>query len=264
MSSCKLTPTPMVSQRVLLPSYDPFFPNPRLYRSILGALQYITITRPDLAYAVNWACQFMHEPRESHYKAVKRILWYLKGTTHFSLNYSLEPLILHAYSDADWAEDQLDMKSTTGYCVFLGLNPILWSAKKQGTVFRTSTELDYHALASTATEICWLSMLLAELKILNTLLPIIWCDNKSAITLSANSVFHACTKHIELDYHFVGEKVLQKLLKVQYIPTEHQHANVLTKPLLYTKFHYFRTKLRVCLSLNLRGDVKEPRVITLD
>lgn len=134
MLTCKPALTPISVQKNLSDSEDPLFPNPRLYWSITGALQYITITRLDLAYAVNWVCQFIHKPRESHFIVVKRILRYLRGKVHFGLNYTSGPLIIHAYSDSDWAGDHLGRRSTSGYCFYMGPNPILWSAKKQTSV----------------------------------------------------------------------------------------------------------------------------------
>lgn len=210
-----------------------------------------------MAYVVNWVFWFMHESQESHYKEIKRILRYLRGTVHFSMKYAPGPLLWHAYSDANWAVDQIDRKSTSGYCLFLGPNPIVWSLKKKATISRSSTESEYRALVSTTAEICWVKMLLAKLKILIPILPIIWCDSKSAISLSSNSVFHCRTKHIELDCHFVWGKVLQNFLKVQYIPSEDKQADVFTKPLLVHKFQFFCSKLKVYPILSLRGDVKQ-------
>ncbi|XP_028091418.1 uncharacterized protein LOC114291752 [Camellia sinensis] len=100
------------------------FSNPTLYRSIVDALQYLTITHHDLSFAVNYACQFMHLPLVSHFAHVKRLLRYLKGTLKLGLHFSPGPLILQAYSDSDWAGNYYDQRSTTGYCVFLGSNLI--------------------------------------------------------------------------------------------------------------------------------------------
>ncbi|XP_028117849.1 uncharacterized protein LOC114315431 [Camellia sinensis] len=129
------------------------FHNPSFYRSIVGALQYLTITRLDLSYVVNQLCQHMHNPTLGHFAGVKRLLRYLKGTLSQSLTYTPNSFALQAYSNSNWAGDSIDRKSTSGYCVFLGSNLISWLAKKQATVSRFSIEAKYQSLAHTATEL---------------------------------------------------------------------------------------------------------------
>ncbi|CAN6568409.1 unnamed protein product [Malus baccata var. baccata] len=138
--------------RLLLDDGKPFN-NPALYRSIVGALQYLKFTRSDIVSVVHQVCQFMHKPMESHYVAVKRILRYLKGTVKFGINYVTGSMDLHAFSYADWAGDPNNRRSTTGFVVFLGHNPISWSSKKQQTVSRSSTEAEYRALSTTTAEL---------------------------------------------------------------------------------------------------------------
>lgn len=116
--------------------------NPDLYRSLVGSLQYLTLTRPEISFAVNTVCQHMHLPLEQHFTAVKRILRYIKGSLHQGLLFSKGSLTFSAFSDADWAGDALDRRSTGGYCVFLGPNLVSWSTKKQATVARSSTEAE--------------------------------------------------------------------------------------------------------------------------
>ncbi|CAL2228237.1 unnamed protein product [Prunus armeniaca] len=122
--------------------------NPSLYRSIVGALQYLTFSRPDIAYAINYACQFLQQPTTTHLIVVKRILRYIQGTLDYGIQFTSGFLELQAYTDADWAGDPNDRKSTSGYVVFLGRNPISWGAKKQTTVSRSSTEAEYRSLAN--------------------------------------------------------------------------------------------------------------------
>lgn len=105
----------------------------------------------------------MHNPKQSHFAAVKRILRYIKGSLHNGLQFILGPLTLSAYSDADWARDHLNRRSTTGYCVYLGPNLVSWSAKKQHTVARSSTEAEYQALANTAGDASWIQQLLLDM-----------------------------------------------------------------------------------------------------
>ncbi|XP_028075976.1 uncharacterized protein LOC114278168 [Camellia sinensis] len=208
-----------------------------LYRSLVSALQYFTITRPDLAFVVNHACQFLQTPLTSHFALVKSLLRYFKGTLYLGLQFSLGPLTLHAFSDSDWAGCSLDRRSTTGYCVFLGPNLISWSAKKQPTVSRSSTKAEYRALTQTAIELSWLGMLLSNLSIFVSA-PTFWCENMYVISLSTNLVFHARSKHIEVDYHYVRETVAGKKLHIHHISSVDQLADLFTKPLSSPRFLY--------------------------
>ncbi|XP_028106196.1 uncharacterized protein LOC114305326 [Camellia sinensis] len=123
MADCKPYSSPMAFKPTSSShNNDLPFSNPSLYRSIVGGLQYLTITRPDLAFAVNFACQYMHQPLVRHFVMVKRLLRYLKGTLGYGLQFSLGPLTLHAFSDSNWAGDSLDKRSTIGFCIFLGPN----------------------------------------------------------------------------------------------------------------------------------------------
>lgn len=162
---CKPCSSPSVVKPVSMPSSFAHFAYPALFRRIVGALQYLTITRPDLAFAVNQACQHMHSPTVGDFASVKRLLRYLKGTIDHGLVFQPSSFILQAFSDSDWAGDCHDRKSSSGFCVFLGDNLISWSAKKQSTVSRSSTEAEYRSLAQTAAELSWLTMLLHDLYI---------------------------------------------------------------------------------------------------
>ena len=183
--------------------------DPTEYRHIVGALQYCTITWPDICFATNKVCQFMHSPTSTHWNAIKRILRYLKGTISHGLTFQgSSDFSLLCYIDSDWASYPDNRKSTSGYCSFLGPNLISWSSSKQRVVSRSSAELEYCGLANAATEICWLEALLTELHIPGATCPLILCDNISATYLAANLVMHARTKHIEIDYHFFRDHVV--------------------------------------------------------
>jgi hypothetical protein len=153
--------------------------------------------------------QFMTAPRPVHYVDVLRILRYVKGTLfhglHFSSHSSLD---LRVYSNADWAGDPIDRRSTTGYCFLLGDSLISWSSKKQSVVARSSIEAEYRALADTTSELLWLHWLLDDMSVSQTSGSPIFCDNRSAIQIVHNDVFHERTKHIEIDYHFVRHHLL--------------------------------------------------------
>ena len=216
------------------------------YRSIVGGLQYLTITRPDISYAVNRVCQFLHAPRTSHWSAVKRILRYVSSTAAYGLHLQPAPSYeLSAFSDADWAGCPDDRRSTGGYAVFLGPNLIAWNARKQATVSRSSTEAEYKAVADATAEIIWVQSLLRELRVPQARPPVLWCDNIGAIYLSSNPVFHARTKHIEVDYHFVRERVAQKLLCIKFISSKDQLADIFTKPLPQPQFVGCRRNLNL-------------------
>ncbi|RVW17653.1 Retrovirus-related Pol polyprotein from transposon RE1 [Vitis vinifera] len=165
----------VVSQH--LSADGPLFSDPTLYRSLVGTLQYMTITRPDISHVVNSVSQFLHSPTEDHFLDVKHIFRYVKGMLHFGLTFHPSTALgaLVAYSD---------------------------SAKKQPTVSHSSCESEYCALALTAAELLWLMHLLDDLKVSIPQRPLLLCDNKSAIFLSSNSVSHERAKHVELDYHF--------------------------------------------------------------
>jgi hypothetical protein len=118
---------------------DTLLPDPTEYKRVVGALQYCTISRPDISYAVNQLCQFMHNPRDTHWMAVKRVLRYLKGTVDYDLYYAPFIVDIHVFCDSDWAGNPDDRRSTSGFSIFLGNNLISWCAKKQGVVSRSST-----------------------------------------------------------------------------------------------------------------------------
>lgn len=257
LSHAKPVPSPCTTSANLSLGDSAPFDDPVKYRQMVGALQYVTLSRPDITFAVNKVCQFMHSPTTNHWSAVKRILRYLQGTTSHGLLISRSSSsVLHAYtdaafntlsafSDADWAGCPDDRRSTGGYAIYLGSNLVSWSARKQKTVSRSSTESEYKALADTVAELTWLETLLRELRVPMKSAPTLWCDNLGATYLSANPVFHARTKHVEVDFHFVREKVAQKRLSVQFISTHDQIADVFTKPLPSDRFLFLKSKLRV-------------------
>ncbi|XP_019192715.1 PREDICTED: uncharacterized protein LOC109187009 [Ipomoea nil] len=231
MMDCKSLTTPAAVSQAVSPSSQPH-ENPTQYRRIVGALQYLTITRPDLSYAVNRLCQFMHSPTDEHWALVKRVLRYVKGTMDYGLRLSpSSSLAIHAFSDSDWTGCPIDKKSTSGYAVFLGNNLVFWLSRKQRTVAHSSTEAEYKALADVSAEVTWVVSLLRELGLHSGQPSTLWCDNLGATYLCANPVFHARTKHVEINYHFVRDKVACGECIVNFVSTKDQLADIFTKPL---------------------------------
>ncbi|PKU64507.1 Retrovirus-related Pol polyprotein from transposon TNT 1-94 [Dendrobium catenatum] len=219
--------------------------DPHTYRRLTGALQYLTITRPDIAYAVNVLSQHMHKPDISHSYLLKRLLRYIKGTASYGLPISKKNLQLRTFSDADWAGDATTRKSTSGFCTFLGDTLVSWTVKKQSTVSRSSTESEYRALAAATADIIWLKRLLADFNIIHSEPVDVYCDNTSAIALANNPVFHARTKHIEIDHYFIRDHIQHNTIRLLPISTVDQLADILTKPLSTSRFKTLRHKLTI-------------------
>ena len=192
---------------------------------------------------------FIHarsHPRDLHLQALRRILRYIQGTKDKGLQLlKNQKLTLTAYSDADWAGCPTTRRSTSGFCVFLGDNFLSSSAKRQPTVSHSSAEAEYKGVANAVAETCWLRNLLLEMHCPLSRATIVYCDNISAVYLSSNPVQHQRTKHIEIDIHFVREKVQMGHVKVFHIPASSQYADIFTKGLPTSLFTSFRSSLGV-------------------
>ncbi|KAM0003587.1 putative RNA-directed DNA polymerase [Helianthus debilis subsp. tardiflorus] len=247
MSSCKPCVTPVDLSCKLSATDGALFHDPTLYRSLAGALQYLTFTRPDISYAVQQVCLFMHEPRDPHFNFMERIIRYLQGTISYGIRIIKSAVnSLVAYSDADWGGCPDSRRSTSGYCVFLGDNPLSWSSKRQPIVSRSSAEAEYRGVANAVAEATWLRNLLLELHVPLQRASVVYCDNVSAVYLSNNPVQHQHTKHVEIDIHFVREKVRVGHIRVLHVPSSSQYTDIFTKGLSRELFQSFRSSLTVC------------------
>nr|GEX15422.1 ribonuclease H-like domain-containing protein [Tanacetum cinerariifolium] len=218
--------------------------DPTLYRSLAGGLQYLTFTRPGLSYAVQQVCLYMHDPREPHFAALKRIVRYIRETIDFGLHvYTSSTTFLVGYMDADWAGFPSTRRSTSGYCVFLGDDLLSWSSKRQHTLSRSSAEAEYRGIANVVAKTAWLCNLLRELHSPLSSAILVYYDNVSAIYMSVNPVQHQRTKHIEIDIHFVCDMVTARQVRVLHVPSRYQHANIFTKELPLALFEEFRSSL---------------------
>lgn len=190
MSNCKSCNTP-IDTGAKLSSDGPAVADATHFDGLAGALQYLTFTRPDISYAVQQICLFMHDPREPHLALVKRVLRYIQGTLDYGLQIHRSPATdLIAYSIADWAGCPDTRRSISGYAVFPGDNLVSWSSKRQAIVSRSSAEAEYRIVANAVAETCWLRQLLAELHYPIHHATLVYCDNISVVYLSSNSLQH--------------------------------------------------------------------------
>ncbi|XP_074377259.1 secreted RxLR effector protein 161-like [Apium graveolens] len=220
------------------------------FKSIVGGLRYLVHTRPDIAYAVGIVSRYTEQPTVLHQAAVKRILHYIKGTTNYGLIYmkGTGNHLLKGYSDSDLAGSTEDMRSTGAMVFYLNDNLITWVSQKQRCVALSSCEAEFMAATAAACQAVWLRNLLIQITGVEHGPVIIYVDNMSAIDLAKNPVFQGRSKHIDIRYHFIRECVERGEIKVKYVITNEQRADVLTKAMETVKFEYMRALLGIqCL-----------------
>ena len=204
------------------------------YRQLVGSLIWLLNTRLDVSFVVGILSSFMQQPRKSHLRLAQRVLRYLRDTPTLGLWYAAggpdSSFTLRGWCDSDWGGNPDSRRLTTGYVFTFGSGAVSWISKKQPTVALSSTEAEYRAACSATTEVIWIQRLLAELGFPQQK-TVLATDNQSCIAIARNPVFHARTKHIEIQYHFVREKVLDGTVELQYCPTASNPADLLTKPL---------------------------------
>jgi hypothetical protein len=213
------------------------------YRSAVGSLLYAAVaTRPDISTAVRDVARFVSCPGEQHWVAVKRIFRYLQGTLETKIRFSggSATTVLSGYSDSDWGSNTDDRRSNTGYVFMMANAAISWQSKAQPTVALSSSEAEYMALCSAAQEAIYLRRLFADLGSPQDDPTMIYQDNQGCIAMAHNPVHHSRTKHIDIKFHFVRERIAAGEIKLEYIPTENQVADILTKGLHGPKFTKFK------------------------
>ncbi|RVX11419.1 Retrovirus-related Pol polyprotein from transposon TNT 1-94 [Vitis vinifera] len=218
MLGCKPIDTPMDSQKKLGIEKESTPVDRGRYQRLVGRLIYLSHTRPDIGFAVS---------------AVRKGLFFRKTENRDT----------EVYSDADWAGNIIDRRSTSGYCSFVWGNLVTWRSKKQSVVARSSAEAEYRALAQGICEGIWIKRVLSELGQTSSSPILMMCDNQAAISIAKNPVHHDRTKHVEIDRHFITEKVTSETVKLNYVPTKHQTADILTKALPRPNFEDLTCKL---------------------
>ena len=250
MEHCNPSLTPLPEGLVLSKNSNTPPVNPTLYRMLVGKLLFLTKTRPDITYAVSVISRFMQEPQEAHLQAAKHVLRYVRRYPDLGLFFKQgEENRLHGYTDANYGQDIDDRISVGAYIFFIGSSPVSWNSKKQSSTSRSTCESEYRALAQCSCEAIWLRRLLGELKILDNKPTHLFCDNQSSIKLSYNPVFHERSKHFEIDFHFTRQKAEDNSIKVEFISSQDQPADILTKSLGRVKFEDCRAKLHLCNNL---------------
>ncbi|KAJ3704067.1 hypothetical protein LUZ61_007772 [Rhynchospora tenuis] len=221
--------------------------DPEKYRRLVGKLIYLTITRPELCYAVHTLAQFMHTPIQTHYDAALRVVRYLKKNPGQGIVLrAVSDLQLYGYCDSDWASCPITRRSLTGYFVLLGDSPISWKTKKQHTVSRSSAEAEYRSMASLTCELTWLKSVLSFLGVTHVQPMKTFCDSQASLHIAANPVFHERTKHIEVDCHLVRDKIREGKIVTCHTKSTEQLADIFTKALGKHQFDHLTCKLGIC------------------
>ncbi|KAG7585873.1 Reverse transcriptase RNA-dependent DNA polymerase [Arabidopsis thaliana x Arabidopsis arenosa] len=241
MRECNAVHIPMDSGLKLLKAEKEKNIDKKEFRRNIGCLRYLLHTRPDLSYSVGILSRYLQEPKESHGAALKQILRYLRGTQSYGLSFTRgTEQGLVGYSESSHNVDEDDGKSTTGHIFYLGDCPITWCTKKQDTIALSSCEAEFMAATEAAKQAIWLQDLLGEVTGNSIERVMLRIDNKSAIALAKNPVFHGRSKHIHKRYHFIRECVENELVDVEHVPGEEQKADILTKALGRIKFKEMR------------------------
>jgi hypothetical protein len=217
----------------------------KYFQSLIGSLLYVSrYTRPDISVSVNILSGYTSNPSEEHVVLAKRILCYLYSTRELSLTMKGGDLSIESHSDADWATDKNDRKSISGYVTKVGNSIVSWGSKKQSCVALSTMEAEYVALVECVKDAIWIKSFLTELNF-DILVMKVNCDNSSAIAISKNGRFNSRAKHIDLRMHFIRKLVMDGAIELNYVRTEDNIADVMTKIVGKGKFHNMRDQLNL-------------------
>lgn len=241
MDGCNSAQVPMDMNLKLSKAIEENSVDEKKYRRSIGFLRYLIHTRPDLSYIIGVLSRYMVDPKMSHDAALKHVLRYLRGTFSHGLTYKrASKTKLLGYSDSSLNVDVDDGRSITGHMFYLEESPITWCSQKQEIVALSSCEAEFMAATEAAKQAIWLQELLSEITGDECEKVIIRVDNKSAISLTKNHVFHGRSKHIHRRYHFIRECVEKGLVDVEHVSGDKQKADILTKGLGSIKFKSMR------------------------
>ena len=235
-----------MEQNIKLLDSGELLKDPSQYRQLVGHLLYLTITRPNITYSIHMLSRFMHAPCKPHMEVALRVLRYLKSSPGQGLFFpSHNDLSLKVFSDSDWASCPIYRRSTICYCVFLGSSFISQQTKRQKAISLSSAEAEYRAMTSACCELSWLCLLLIDLRILHLKPTLLYCDNTIALHIASNLVFHERTRHIEVDCHFIRDKIQDGSIVTKHVASTNQLVDVFTKPLGKKAFSTMMCKLGV-------------------
>nr|GEY90217.1 retrovirus-related Pol polyprotein from transposon TNT 1-94 [Tanacetum cinerariifolium] len=249
MTSCDSVGTPMATKHINADLSETLVDQTK-YQSMFGELMYLTTSRPDIVHATCYCARYQAKPTEKHLNAVKRIFWYLKDTIHMGLWYPKDTgFELTTFSDSDHV-GCLDSRKTTSCGIqFLGGDKLVsWSSKKQDCTLMSSAEAEYVSLSACCAQVLWMRTQLIDYGFYFDKIPM-YCDSKATIAISCNPVHHSRTKHIDVRYHFIKEKVEKGIIELFFVGIEYQLANLFTKALSEDRFKYLVRRLGMrCLT----------------
>ncbi|CAJ2661747.1 unnamed protein product [Trifolium pratense] len=246
MYGCKPVDIPLVVNEKLKKENGGRLIDASMYRSLVGSLFYLTTSRPDLMFAATLLSRFMSKPSHLHLGAAKRVLRYVMGTMEYGIRFEKNSKFeAKGYCDSDWAGSVDDMKSTSGYVFNLGSGVISWCSKKQDTVAQSSAEAEYLAAGLATQQSLWLRRILEDIGEKQEGSLQLHCDNKSAIAMAKNLVFHSRTRHINIKHHFIRSVIEEGDVQLIFCSSQEQLADIFTKALPRGRFQQLREAMGV-------------------